>query len=56
MEVSDQLHASAAISQEKQPQYLLDRWLGGAQNQSRCSAYKKCCLYPCQESNSSSCL
>jgi len=34
MEVSDQHHAPAALSPEKEPQHLLERGLGGSQNQS----------------------
>jgi len=32
MEVSDQLHAPATSSPRKEPQYLLDRRLGGPQS------------------------
>jgi hypothetical protein len=39
MEVSGQLHASAALSQGKSPWYPLDRRLGGPQNQSTCLYY-----------------
>jgi hypothetical protein len=34
MEMSDQLHAPAAYNAGKEPQYPLDRRLGGPQNQS----------------------
>jgi hypothetical protein len=34
MEVSSQLHAPAALTQEKSPRYPLDRSLGGPQNRS----------------------
>jgi hypothetical protein len=34
MEVSDQLHAPAALPQGKKPWYQLDRWLGGPQSRS----------------------
>jgi hypothetical protein len=34
MEVSGQLHAPAALPQEKSPWYSLDRRLGGAQSRS----------------------
>jgi hypothetical protein len=34
MEVSGQLHAPAALPQEKRPRYPLDRMLGGPQSRS----------------------
>jgi hypothetical protein len=37
MEVSGQIHAPAALTHEKEPQYVLDRRLGGPQSRSgRC--------------------
>jgi hypothetical protein len=35
MEVSGQLHALAALSLEKDPTYLMNRWMGGPQSRSR---------------------
>jgi hypothetical protein len=41
MEVSDQLHAPAALSPTKESRYPLDRRLGGPQSQSgRCGEEK----------------
>jgi hypothetical protein len=51
LEVSGQVHASAALPRGKSPRYPLNRGLGGAQNRSgRCGEGK--ILAPCQDSNS----
>jgi len=41
MEVGDQLHTSAALSQEMSPWYPTDRRLHGTQSQSGCSSEEK---------------
>jgi hypothetical protein len=54
MEVSDQLHAPAALLPGKEPLVLLDRGLGGPQSRSGRGGEEKNSQHDVQESNISS--